>query len=80
MIKNISTSFNGIIIICNLFNKMNRNTASRVISLFKMPIGEIINFVMLFYSMIVLRILVFRNLQVWPTYCKPQSFSSQDKT
>ena len=37
MPKNISLSFSGIITICNLFNRLNRNTASRVISLFKMP-------------------------------------------
>ena len=55
MAKNISISFGGIIIISNLFNKLKRNTASRLISLFKMPIKKIINFVSLFYSMIVLR-------------------------
>ena len=55
MPKNISISFSGIIIICNLFNRLNRNTASRVISLFEMPIKKINNFVRLFYSTIVLR-------------------------
>ena len=80
MPKNISISFSGIITICNLFNRLNRNTASRVISLFEMPIKKIINFVRLFCSTIVLRKSNFRNLQVWPTYCMQQSFSSQDKT
>ena len=37
MPKNISISFSGVITICNLFNRLNRNTASRVISLFEMP-------------------------------------------
>ena len=55
MSKNISTSFRGIIIISKLFNRLNRNTASRVISLFEMPIEKIINFARLFYSTIVLR-------------------------
>ena len=59
MSKNISIPFRGIIIISNLFNKLNRNTASRVISfifyLFEMPIKKIINFLRLFYSTIVLR-------------------------
>ena len=48
MPKNISTSFSGIITICNLFNRLNGNTASRVISLFEMPIKKIINFARLF--------------------------------
>ena len=65
MPKNISISFSGIITICNLFNRLNRNTASRMIRLFEMPIKKIINFARLFCSTIVL---VFRNLQVWPTY------------
>ena len=55
MPKNVSLSFSGIITICNLFNRMNRNTASRVISLFEMPIKKIINFAWLFYLSIVLR-------------------------
>ena len=55
MPKNISISFSGIITICNLFNRLNRNTASRVISLFEMPIKKIINFVRRFCSTIVLR-------------------------
>ena len=55
MPKNISISFSEIITICNLFNRLNRNTASRVISLFEMPIKKIINFARLFYSAIVLR-------------------------
>ena len=38
MPKNISISFSGIIILWNLLNRLNRNTASRVISLFKMSI------------------------------------------
>ena len=38
MPKNISISFSGIITICNHFNRLNRNTASRVINLFEMPI------------------------------------------
>ena len=38
MPKNISISFSEIITICNLFIRLNRNTASRVISLFEMPI------------------------------------------
>ena len=48
MPKNISISFSGIITKCNPFNRLNRNTASRVISLFKMPIKKIINFVRFF--------------------------------
>ena len=36
MPKNISLSFSGNITICNLLNRLNRNTASRVISLFEM--------------------------------------------
>ena len=48
MPKNISISFSGIIIICNLFNRRNRNTATRVISLLEMPIKKIINFARLF--------------------------------
>ena len=55
MPKNISISFSGIITICNLFNRLNRNTASRVISLFEMPKKKIINFARFFYSTIVLR-------------------------
>ena len=55
MLKNISLSISGIITICDLFNRLNRNTASRVISLFEMPIKKIINFARLFCSMIVLR-------------------------
>ena len=55
MPKNISISFSGIITICNLFNRLNRNTARRVISLFEMPIKKIINFVRYFYSTIMLR-------------------------
>ena len=55
MPKNISISLSGIIIICNLFNRLNRNTASRVISLFEMPIKKIINFTIFFCSSIVLR-------------------------
>ena len=80
MPKNISISFSGIITICNLLDRLNRNTASRVISLFEMPIKKIIHFARLFCSTIVLRKSSFRNLQVWQTYCMPQSFSSQDKT
>ena len=49
MPKNITISFSGIITICNLFNRLNRNTASRVISLFEMPIKTIISFVRLFF-------------------------------
>ena len=48
MPKNISISFSGIITICNLFNRLNRNTARGVISLFEMPIKKIINFTRLF--------------------------------
>ena len=55
MPKNISISFSGIITICNLFDRLNRNTASRVISLFEMPIKKIINFAKLFCSTKVLR-------------------------
>ena len=55
MPKNISLSFSGIITICNLSNRLNRNTASRVISLFEMPIKKIINFARLLSLMIVLR-------------------------
>ena len=44
MPKKISISFRGIIIISNLFNRLNRNTASRVISVFEMPKKKIINF------------------------------------
>ena len=53
MPKNISISFSGII--CNLFNRLNRNTASRLISLFEMPIKKMINFARLLCSTIVLR-------------------------
>ena len=81
MPKNITISFSGIITIYNLFDRLNRNTASRVIaSLLEMPIKKIINFARLFCSTIVLRKSSFKNLQVWPTYCMPQYFSSQDKT
>ena len=80
MPKNISISFSGIITIYYLFNRLNRNTASRVISLFEMSIKKIINFARLFSSTIVLGKSNFRNLQVWPTYCMPHSFSSLDKT
>ena len=55
MPKNISISFSGGITICNLFNRLNRNTASRVISLFETPIKKIINFTKLFCLTIVLR-------------------------
>ena len=55
MPKNISISFSGIITLCYLFDRLNRNTASRVISLFEMPIKKIINFARLFCSTIVLR-------------------------
>ena len=55
MPKNISISFSGIITIYYLFNRLNRNTASSVISLFEMPIKKIINFERLFCSTIVLR-------------------------
>ena len=55
MPKTISISFSGIIIICNISKKLNRNTASRVTSLFERPIKKIINFVRLFYLTIVLR-------------------------
>ena len=55
MPKNISISFSRIITISNLFNRLNRNTACRVISLFEMPIKKIINFARLFNSIIVLR-------------------------
>ena len=54
MPKNISISFSGIITIYYLFNRLNRNTASIVISLFEMPIKKIINFARLFCSTIVL--------------------------
>ena len=54
MPKNISIYLRGIIAICNLFNKLNRSTASIVISLFEKPIKKIINFARL-YSRIVLR-------------------------
>ena len=43
MPNNISISFSGIITICDLFNRLNRKkTASIVISLFEMPIKNII--------------------------------------
>ena len=48
MPKTISISLSGIITICNFFNRLNRNTASRVISLFEMPIKNMINFARLF--------------------------------
>ena len=48
MPKNISISLSGIITICSLFNRLNRNTASRVISLFEMPIKDMINFARFF--------------------------------
>ena len=37
------------------FNRLDRNTVGRVISLFEMPIKKIINFARLFYSTVVLR-------------------------
>ena len=55
MSKNISISFSGIITIYYLFDRLNRNTASRVISLFEMSIKKIINCARLFCSTIVLR-------------------------
>ena len=55
MPKNISITLSGIITIYYLFNRLNRNTASRVISLFEMPIKKIINFARLFCLTIVLR-------------------------
>ena len=55
MPKNISISFNGIITICNLFNRLNRNTASTVIRLFEMPTKKIIIFARVFCSAIVHR-------------------------
>ena len=48
MPKNISISFSGFITKNNLFNRLNRNTASRVISLFEMPIKKNINFARFF--------------------------------
>ena len=36
--------FSGIIIICIIFNRLNRNTSSRVTSLFEMSIKKMINF------------------------------------
>ena len=48
MPKNVSISLSGIITICNLFNRLNRNTASKVICLFEVPIKKIINFARLF--------------------------------
>ena len=62
MPKNISISFSGITTICNLFNRLNRNTASRVISLFEMPIKKIIHFARLFYSTIVIEISSFLKI------------------
>ena len=59
MPKNNSVSFSGMVIICNLSNKLNRNTASREISLFEMPIKKIFNFARLFYSARVLRKSIF---------------------
>ena len=55
MPKNSSISFSGIFTICNLYDRLDRNNASRVISLFEMPIKKIINFARLFCSTIVLR-------------------------
>ena len=55
MPKNISIAFSGIITIYNFFDRLNRNTASSVISLFEMPMKKIINFARLFCSTIVLR-------------------------
>ena len=48
MPRNSTISFSGIIIICNLLNRLNRNSASRVVSLFEMPIKKIIDFARLF--------------------------------
>ena len=60
MPANISISFSGIITICNLFNRLNRNTAGRVISLCEMPIKKTINFMRLFLTIrVVLKKLVF---------------------
>ena len=50
MPKNISISFSGIITIYYLFNRLNRNAASRVISLFEMPMKYIINFARLLFD------------------------------
>ena len=72
MPKNISISFSGIITKCNPFNRLNRNTASRVISLFEMPIKKIINFVRLFCSTTVKPFLKCASLFVFPSltiYC-----------
>ena len=44
----LSTLISGIITICNLVNRPNRHTASRVISLFEMPMKKGINFASLF--------------------------------
>ena len=55
MPKNISISFSGIITIYYLFNRLNRNTASRVINFFEMPIKKIINFARLFCLTLVFR-------------------------
>ena len=55
MPKNIYSLSGIITILCDLFNRLNRNTASRVISLFEMPIKKIINFATLFCTTIVLR-------------------------
>ena len=48
MPKKSSISFRVIVIISNPFNRLDRNIASRVISLFEMTIKKIINFAKLF--------------------------------
>ena len=55
MPKNISIYISGIIIVGNLFDRLNRYTASRVISLFEMLVKKIINFARFFYLTIMLR-------------------------
>ena len=62
MPKNISISFSGIITIYYLFNRLNRNTASRRISLIEMPIKKIINFARLFCTTIVLSKSIFLEI------------------
>ena len=68
MPTNISISFSGIIILCNLFNRLNKNTASRVINLFEMPIKKIIKFARLFYSTIALRKFSFLEIYKFGQY------------
>ena len=55
MPENILISFSRIIIILNIFDKLNRNTSRRLISEFEMFLKKIINFARLFHTTIVFK-------------------------